>query len=150
MTVSHNTDYPIDNTSAILTISLKAEKNGWLSEMIRINSQYTKAEAYVGTELEVMDIVLRESSEEQFDLYQNEPNPFSEETTIGFELPHSATVSMSLYNVSGQLIKTMVIDGVKGYNSLTLQKEDIGVTGLIYYKLESNKFSATKHMILIE
>jgi hypothetical protein len=150
MVVSHNTDYPIDNSSSIISITLESYRNGWLSELININSRHIRAEAYVGTELEIMDIVLKESSEEQFDLYQNEPNPFSEETKIGFELPYDATVSLSLYNVSGQLLKTLVIDGVEGYNSIPLNKEDIGVTGLIYYKLECNKYSATKHMILIE
>ena len=56
----------------------------------------------------------------------------------------------SLYTVNGQLLRTYKIDGIEGYNELTVDKKDIGATGLVYYKLESKGYTATKHMILID
>jgi len=150
MTISHNTGYPISNASEVLSITVKAKHSGWISDMIEINSDYIRSEAYVGTELDIQSIVLKEDSEVQFDLFQNEPNPFSHRTTIGFELPDNGDVTFSLFDVSGQLIKSMNVEGSRGYNEITLNKEDIGVTGLIYYKIESRGLTATKHMILIE
>ena len=150
MTISHNTDYPIDNNSAIISIDVRARQSGMISEMISINSKYLKTESYVGTELDIYDIVLSKAEEVQFELYQNEPNPFTQETNISFELPESGAAIISLYTVNGQLLRTYEIDGIEGYNAITVDKKDIGATGLVYYKLESNGHTATKHMILID
>ena len=150
MTISHNTDYPIDNSSAIISIDVRARQSGMISEMISINSKYLKTESYVGTELDIYDIVLSKAEEVQFELYQNEPNPFTQETNISFELPENGAAIISLYTVNGQLLRTYKIDGIEGYNELTVDKKDIGATGLVYYKLESKGYTATKHMILID
>lgn len=150
MTISHNTDYPIDNRSAIISIDVRARQSGMISEMISINSKYLKTESYVGTDLDIYDIVLRKTEEVQFELYQNEPNPFSEQTSISFELPANESATISLYTVNGQLLQTYQIEGIEGYNELAVNKKDIGVSGLLYYKLESSGYSATKHMILLE
>jgi glucose/arabinose dehydrogenase len=44
----------------------------------------------------------------QFTLIQNYPNPFNSTTLIRFSLPHSAPIDLSLYNLSGQKIKTLI------------------------------------------
>jgi len=45
---------------------------------------------------------------DKFHLFQNYPNPFNPETTIKFHLPKTSDVTLKIYNISGQEIKTLV------------------------------------------
>jgi parallel beta-helix repeat protein len=47
---------------------------------------------------------------EEFKLYQNYPNPFNSNTTISYRLPNITDVSLSIYNVQGQLVDILVND----------------------------------------
>jgi len=68
------------------TISLQAEKDGLLSEMLKVNSELTPALAYTKEGKEI-SISLNFIDENNFELLQNIPNPFTEKTTIPFYLP---------------------------------------------------------------
>jgi hypothetical protein len=43
-----------------------------------------------------------------FELYQNYPNPFNPETTINFDLPEAGEINLTIYNLLGQPVKTVV------------------------------------------
>ena len=73
----------------MVSLTFQATTDIKLSEVLTINSRYTKAEAY-NNDYEVMDVnILVEGTNgvtTQTELYQNRPNPFSNETTFGFYL----------------------------------------------------------------
>jgi len=93
-----------------------------------------------------------------FDLFQNNPNPFSSKTTISFILAsyeHLNEYTLSIYNIRGQLIKTFY-----GRENNFWVKTDIvwdGTDedgkrvspGVYFYKLEYGQNALTKKMILI-
>jgi hypothetical protein len=85
-----------------------------------------------------------------FALYQNQPNPFNEMTTIGFRLPESGRAALRLFNASGQLVKTVNGNFEKGYNELNFRRDEFGAPGVYYYELETAKNSDRKKMILID
>jgi len=138
----------------VFSVTFKATRNGKLSDMIEITSKVTPAEAYLTTSYEVMNVELAtrgldiEVSEAV--LYQNEPNPFKGQTTIGFDLVESAAATLTINDVTGQVIMKKNIDGLKGYNSVTLRADQLGVSGLLYYTIESGEFTSTKKMIIIK
>ncbi len=148
--VSQNSDYSIHPGQGFLSVHGIAESNGWISEMIRTNSSVARAEAYLGKDLTISGIRLAPRSEDAFRLFQNEPNPFANQTSIGFEVPFSTEVKFTLYDISGKLIKSFRIDANQGYNSLVLSSDDLEGNGLVYYKMESGQFSETKRMIMLD
>jgi hypothetical protein len=77
-----------------------------------------------------------------FTLYQNYPNPFNPTTTIGFDLPVSALVTLKIYNILGQEITTIfdheVLDG--GYQEVEFPANDIP-SGVYFYKITAEGLS---------
>ncbi len=90
-----------------------------------------------------------------FSLSQNYPNPFNPETTIGYALPKSSAISLKIYNLAGQLVKTLV-DGNQeaGYNSVVWDgTNDNGksvASGIYIYSLINNESVITKKMLMIK
>ncbi|MBX2817844.1 MAG: T9SS type A sorting domain-containing protein, partial [Saprospiraceae bacterium] len=85
-----------------------------------------------------------------FRLYQNRPNPFNGETTIGFRLPEAMHAQITVYDVSGRVIRTYEGDYAKGYNQITVDQSQLATKGILYYQLDTEQFTATRRMILIE
>lgn len=91
----------------------------------------------------------------RFRLQQNYPNPFNPETTIGFEVPREARVKISIMNILGQEIKTLVDKSLPAgqYQTVWHGDDDSGrkvVSGIYFYQLESGSFRDLKKMIMID
>ncbi len=84
-----------------------------------------------------------------FSLAQNYPNPFNPTTTIGFSLPVKAQVSLSIYNIAGQLVKTFDGSFEAGEHSFSWDAS-AQASGVYFYKLTANNFSETKKMVLLK
>ncbi len=83
-------------------------------------------------------------------LHQNIPNPFTDETAIGFVLPQAESATISVYDVTGRLIRSIEGDFVKGFNQVQFRKADLGVSGILYYRLNAGAFSSTRKMVVME
>ncbi len=134
-------------TEDLFSIVVRAKSDAILSDMISIGSRYTQAEAYnqAGQHLDVaLSFGERNPAFSGFELYQNNPNPFVNQTQIGFELANAAKVTLSINDVTGKTIKVIRGDFSEGYHNLIL--EDIPA-GVMYYTLTAGEFTATKKMI---
>ncbi len=150
LTMSYGQLSPIAE-GEMMVVTMKASVAGQLSEMITLSNTITRSEAYVGSSLEEVNIELRGGEQVgEFGLYQNEPNPFADQTVIGFDLPEAGSAKMTMYDVTGKIIKVIDGDYAKGYNEIRVSQSEINATGLIYYRLETNEHTATRHMIVIE
>ena len=120
--------------------------------MIRMTNRIADAEAYTPTDeiLEARMVFSNLEVAKEFALYQNEPNPWTGSTTISFDLPEAGKVKLSLFDMTGQLIKTIEGDYKSGRQSILVSKKDISSQGVLYYRLDSGNYSATKKMIRIE
>ncbi len=135
----------------LFAIKLKAQKSVQVSEVVYLGSQITVAQAY-----DLNDRLLQPgfdfkstAGENPFALYQNQPNPFKEATTIGFLLPEAGEVTLTIHDVSGKVLQT--IDGIypKGRNQVTIHSDNMQ-TGVLYYTLQSGKNIATRRMVLVD
>ena len=115
-------------------------------------SDITKAEAYLGEELKVIDISTSSSLEkEQYNLLQNSPNPFKDKTTISYTLPANELVKMEFFDVSGKLLYIIKLNGQKGINNFELNASKLNTNNsIIYYALTTDKFTATKKMLILK
>lgn len=81
-------------------------------------------------------------------LLPNMPNPFNPATKIPFELPVTGNVKLLIYDLRGELVKTLV-DGElpAGRHDVTFEATALA-TGTYFCRLESGDFTATRKMIL--
>jgi hypothetical protein len=92
----------------------------------------------------------------RYALYQNYPNPFNPETQIKYSVSGDGLthVSLRIYNVVGQLVKTLVDEEqmpgeyTHTWNGKDEKNQDVA-SGMYFYKLRVSDFSETKKMVLL-
>ncbi len=91
---------------------------------------------------------------ETFVLYDNYPNPFNNQTTIRYDLSEPSDVRLKIYNINGQLVRTLV-DGYQQVNPYTITWDgtnDRGFTvstGVYLYKLLAGNNLTIKKMLYL-
>ena len=85
-----------------------------------------------------------------FYLFQNYPNPFNPVTTISYQVPQPAFVTIKVFNTIGQEIKTLLSE-FKQSGSYSIRFDGSGLTsGVYFYALIARDFVQTKKMILMK
>jgi hypothetical protein len=87
---------------------------------------------------------------QQFSLNQNYPNPFNPSTTISFSLTNSAMTTLSVYNLLGQRVSTLVSQPLQAGNYEYHFDGTNLASGIYYYQLESGNSFAVKKMIMMK
>ena len=142
------------NGSVLFSVKLDVHKDGKLAEFISVNNKVEALSSEVYDEnLDIHELYLdfiNDDMAESFELYQNTPNPFEQQSKIGFELKTSSIAQLSIFDLSGKLVFEMTDKFSSGFNELTIDKDNLGESGIYYYTLTVNGISATKKMILLE
>jgi len=90
-----------------------------------------------------------------YSLNQNYPNPFNPTTTINFAIPKQADVSLQIYNVLGQEVKTLVNKNMTaGYHTINFDASNL-ISGMYIYRIQANgidgsNFVDVKKMLLVK
>jgi hypothetical protein len=86
----------------------------------------------------------------KFELSQNCPNPFNPTTKIDFTLAKASDVKLTIYNVLGQKIATLVNSRMNaGPQSVVFNAGKFG-SGVYFYRLDAGSFSSVKKMLLLK
>lgn len=86
----------------------------------------------------------------EYSLDQNYPNPFNPQTNIKFDLPKNGFVTLSVFDSKGALVQLLVNNELaSGGYEVTLDASMLP-SGVYFYKLNTDGFTATKKMILIK
>ncbi len=89
-------------------------------------------------------------------LDQNYPNPFNPSTTISFQLKSEVRVSLKIYDVAGRLVTTLVNDKLMNagiHKEVWNGRDGHGspvASGVYYYRLQTDAFTATKSMVFMK
>ncbi len=85
-----------------------------------------------------------------FSLHQNYPNPFNPRTTVSFDLPVTSWVDLSIYNVLGQRVATVMHQTLDaGTHTVAFDGSSLA-SGVYVYRLEGQGFVSQKKMALMK
>ena len=90
-----------------------------------------------------------------YKLYNAYPNPFNPVTTLKYDLPEDALVNITIYDMMGRVVKTLIYDQqTTGYRSLQWNAtNDAGQpvsAGVYLYKIQAGEFVQTRKMVLLK
>ena len=91
----------------------------------------------------------------EFALHENYPNPFNPTTTLRFDLPQVSDITLTIYNMLGQRVRTFNYQNTSaGYHSVTWDAtndygEQVGA-GVYLYQLRAKQFVKTRKMVLLK
>jgi len=90
----------------------------------------------------------------QFDLQQNYPNPFNPATEIGYTLPGAIDIDLSVFDVSGRCVKTLVREKQSAGAKIVIwngkdENNNKVSSGMYFYRLRAGEFSVTRKMLLV-
>jgi len=91
----------------------------------------------------------------EFALHENYPNPFNPTTTLRFDLPEVSSITLTIYNMLGQKVRTFDYQNTSaGYHSVTWNAtndygDPVGA-GVYLYQLQTKDFVKTRKMVLLK
>ncbi|RKY88166.1 hypothetical protein DRQ09_03315 [candidate division KSB1 bacterium] len=138
---------PVSKKGKILELcfinSSNSEKVNFKFSDFTINESKTKLE------------FLSDKTPLKFDLMQNYPNPFNPETIISYQLKNDTRVLISIYNILGQEVKTLIKDFKKaGFHKVKWDGRDNNnnrvASGVYIVKLKAGNFIKSKKILLIK
>jgi len=128
----------------------KNKKYWWFVEAIDTDSLITGSEIFafeIGSVVKIEEI---EILPQEYSLTQNYPNPFNPSTTISYELPKTSHVMLSIYDISGRLITTLINEQKEaGYYSAVWNAVNVS-SGLYLYIFEADEFRSVKKCLLVK
>jgi hypothetical protein len=91
----------------------------------------------------------------EFTLSQNYPNPFNPVTALRYDLPEDAMVNITIYDMMGRIVKTMVnAQQNAGYKSVIWDATNNAgqpvSAGLYLYTIQAGAFRQTKKMVMLK
>ena len=143
----------LSEKGALFFINIKTKTKNQFSNIFEVREDELSSE-FIDEDLEAKRIKLTFDREglvgEDFTLYQNKPNPFSDRTTVSFDLPTSSTVAFKVYDTKGQLIMDLNEQFAQGHNEYELDFEGVEHTGILYLNVVAGNYSANTKMVLIK
>ena len=120
---------------------------------IQLISAQMRPEIYTGESNEIRDLSIQwiENSDlSEYALYQNEPNPFITETSIGFSIAKESDVTITIYDATGKVFRT--INGLyeAGEHKSLIKSEGLPSSGVLFYKIKAGEFEAVRSMMKVE
>ena len=102
----------------------------------------------------VMDVAETGTIPAVYSIHQNYPNPFNPTTTIEYSLDQNRDVELSIYSITGELIRTLdsgsKTAGVHKvmWNGLDNRSHQVA-SGIYIYTISAGEFNATKRLVLL-
>ncbi len=135
---------PTDTVTNFSGIHFPTQSVGYLCGTGGVIFKTTNAGGTLGVTL------LSNEIPKEFSLGQNYPNPFNPQTQIKFDIAKHSNVRITVYDIAGRLVTTLVNENLKPAN-YEIKFEGSGLSsGAYFYKIEAGEFITTKKMLLVK
>lgn len=149
MSVARAVEFQADEGEPLFYLVFEAVSEGTLSGSLQFNNEKLRSEIYHGKDLLISDLELSFNTN-TFRLFQNTPNPFTDETSIGFELPDASDYDFQITDITGKVIYKIHGRGEKGYNLIRINNNNLPSSlTLGIYSLKTDLYSDSKKLIRI-
>ncbi|MCX6137527.1 MAG: T9SS type A sorting domain-containing protein [Ignavibacteriales bacterium] len=98
----------------------------------------------------VMEVQFKDLVSNDYVLFQNYPNPFNPVTTISYQLPYAAFITLKVFDVLGREVAVLVNEKKNAGSYSTIWDTGRSSTGIYFYTLHAGGFVQTKRMVLIK
>jgi hypothetical protein len=140
-----------DENKELMRIKIEVERSGKLSEIIGLTKGRMANVAYIGNDLEKVEIELRgvEGEGRKFEIGQNIPNPWNEITVIPIKIPQTDALTLTIKDVAGRVVMNRSMILQKGSHNIEIGKE-MFKSGSYIYEVEYQGEKQSYKMIIIE
>lgn len=140
---------PVDSQEIVIAIIL-ARGDDYLDSVTKLKEKAAALRHFYYTgDLTALE-ELTNSYPTSFVLNQNYPNPFNPETVLSWQLAVGTEVDVSVYNVIGQKVTTLVSERQKaGYHQVEWDASGFA-SGVYFYILKAGEFHDVKKMVLLK
>jgi len=136
-----------DSTTALITFPLYAmEPYDSVMTLVENVLEYVRGEHFQ----DVPNQPVEPPIPEEYALYQNYPNPFNTATVISFDLPQSSQVNLTVYNILGQRVTTVLDAPVDAGTHRVLFDARGLASGIYFYRLQTSDFTTIRKMVLLK
>ena len=126
--------------------------NSQQSNWYRVGTDLDECEDYDGQQLDISNAI---TVPKEINLHQNYPNPFNPITSLGYDLPDNGFVNITIYDLNGRVIRTLVNRyKTAGYHLIewnaTNGKNEPVSQGIYVYTIQTGGIRQSKKMVLLK
>ncbi|NND07717.1 MAG: hypothetical protein HKN87_15175 [Saprospiraceae bacterium] len=137
----------------LFELVVRAKRDMYLNHAVQISSAFAPAVSggeSVGTQVLILTTKDLDMNQQGLALFQNRPNPFKAETSIGFHMPEAGNADLRIMDSHGKMVLQREAYFGKGYQEMRIEKADLSTDGLLFYQLTHNGITKTKKMLILD
>lgn len=158
-TVGLITQFPVQTQNAAPVLAAKSEADALMKVITQLDAVVLNREQKQVLE-QLKSLVFKKSLPKHTVLFQNFPNPFNPDTWLPYQLAQDAYVTINIYNVRGQLVRTLNLGNQNAGVYMTKDKaaywngkDGFGekmASGVYFYTLQAGDFRAIRKMVIVK
>jgi len=140
-------EHPVRVRIENMSITLQDETGNQINENLKAGEEITISNTLINKLMVLSGEII---TPDEYALEQNYPNPFNPSTTIKFGVPKESIVKLSIYNVLGELVSTLVNEEKLSGTYEVEFNATVLSSGIYFYRLQAGSFVETKKMVLMK
>ncbi len=141
-----------DQEPVFTLVMMPRQNKDGIENVFEITEDIAEALSFFGgndEKVPVIGIQQNFNHSNNYELFQNNPNPFSKETWITFKVPVDEMVTITVTDLTGKLVHQQKQFCLKGKHAVKVEFGTELSEGMYLYRIETDAFSATKKMLKV-